>query len=59
MKNNSPKSDTIHRSHTFISSVGSDYPSGTPTGASAGEAEAKTILKAMSDYLAAQKTGIM
>lgn len=25
MKNNSPKSDTIHRSHTFISSVGSDY----------------------------------
>ncbi|UXN66417.1 DUF2092 domain-containing protein (plasmid) [Phyllobacterium sp. A18/5-2] len=30
--------------------------SGTPTGASAGEAEAKTILKAMSDYLAAQKT---
>ncbi|ATU91200.1 DUF2092 domain-containing protein [Phyllobacterium zundukense] len=29
--------------------------SGTATGASAGEAEAKTILKAMSDYLAAQK----
>ena len=29
--------------------------SGTPTGASAGEVEAKTILKGMSDYLAAQK----
>ena len=29
--------------------------SGTPMGASAGEAEAKTILKGMSDYLAAQK----
>jgi len=29
--------------------------SGTPSGASAGEAEAKTMLKAMSDYMASQK----
>lgn len=49
--------NTMHFTATALSSavLALIIASGTPAGVSAGEAEAKTILKAMSDYLAAQK----
>ena len=49
--------NSMHFTATALSSavLALIIASGTPTGASAGEVEAKTILKGMSDYLAAQK----